>query len=187
MHRRGKLEHFDRFRPQSVQPAQQAAVFGNAAHVVARIFRAQLPDVGKRENNIFLRLFDLFVAVVFQLQVRLYPGFEFACIERFDDIVDTADLETAADFFDIRKRRQENDGNVFRFFRRFELFAGSETVHHGHHDIEQNQIELALQRFADRFFTVFGDHDVVAFAFEQFSDQYDVRRRIVDDKNICGT
>ncbi len=63
-----------------------------------------------------------------------------------------------------------------------------ETVHSGHHDVEQDGVELFFSNELQRRDTIIGFHDLEAAASEKAIEYGAVLRDVIDDKepNLVG-
>ena len=61
--------------------------------------------------------------------------------------------------------------------------AGLVAVDPGHHDVEQDQVRLAVRRHRERLLAVGGRKRAVAGATELLLEQVDVQRLVVDDQH----
>ena len=68
----------------------------------------------------------------------------------------------------------------------FEPPADFETVHVGHHDVEQHQVAFGALADRQRLLPAHGGDDVEIFRRQPRFEQPDVGGHIVDDKNASG-
>jgi len=84
---------------------------------------------------------------------------------------------------DLVHRRQKNDRNGGGVWIFLEPLAGFVTIHHRHHDVEQDQIRRRIHRGdVQSAFTADRDFGFVA-TFEQGAQQGDVVGGVVNDQN----
>ena len=99
------------------------------------------------------------------------PGQQFLLIEGLDDIILAAGVKTFDDICLLGKRGEKNDRDILIFRIFFQFAAERETIHAGHHHVQENNVRgQGTQQLHGFFRAVAKDYCIVSLF--QDTDQW---------------
>ncbi len=121
-------------------------------------------------------------------QARADPRPEQRRIERLGQVVFRTQLDAAHHAFHLVERRDHDDRHMAQPRILAHPLEHLVAVQHGHHDVEQHEIEWTLVKQRQRFFAVFGDRQVrVAVTLQPARQRVPVVLVVIDNQQRrCG-
>ena len=108
---------------------------------------------------------------------------ELFLIEGFGNEIAPSRLKSSYDIIRTVQGRQEDNRNLSGRLRGFQLRRHFESVHAGHHDVQQNQVGPSLFDDPDCLQTVRSRDDPKTLFLKQYLQQQDVRHNVVYGQN----
>ncbi len=122
-------------------------------------------------------------AGAFEFDVGVDAGEEFGGIEGFGDVIDGAGVEGIEEVLEVVTGGEEDDGHGGGGGLLFESAADFESVHAGHHEVEEDEVwEVSGDAF-EGLGAVGGGHDVIAGLGEHGADEPEVLDGIIDNED----
>ena len=126
------------------------------------------------------RIGGAFSVGVYALENGLHAAYEQFHLDGLGQVVVGPDAESRELLLLLAQGREEHDHRVAQQGVFADGAAGLRTVHHRHHHVEQDQVRAALEGDLERFGAVFGRKDLVAFADEVVSHEFEDVDLVVD-------
>lgn len=103
-------------------------------------------------------------------------------VERFREVVVRAELDAARDALGLAERGEHDDPNLAHPLVGLDPAKHLVTVHLGHHDVEQDEVESTGLEQLERLGAARGRHDEVPLALEVSREHVAVELDVVDDE-----
>ena len=154
------------------------------ASAVFRTRRRERRDHAERDRGV--GAIAQFVDHDLEAGERAYASDQLHFVDRLGDEIVGAGLEAAHAVGWTVERRDHHDGQMRGRNVALEASADLETIHLGHHDVEQNDVAKGLFTDRDRFGAARCRQDVEIFRAEPSFEQLAVGGVVVDDENTRG-
>ena len=116
----------------------------------------------------------------------LHAAYEQFHLDRFGEVVVGSDAEAGELLLLFAQCREEDDHRVAQPGVAADGAAGLHAVHHGHHHIQQNQVRTAGGGPLQRFGAVLGRIDLVPFADEVVTDEFEDVHLVVHQQDAMA-